>query len=100
MKVLQSLILSAVAVTVLFFTAVTTAAPAADEVKSYPGFGVPPTPHYSGYLDASDGCNTKKNGPECQLHYILAMADADEADVDSSEEVAPTVVWFNGGPGW
>ena len=58
MKVLQSLILSAV--TVLFFTAVTTAAPAADEVKSYPGFGVPPTPHYSGYLDASDGCNTKR----------------------------------------
>ena len=91
MKVLQSLILSAV--TVLFFTAVTTAAPAADEVKSYPGFGVPPTPHYSGYLDASDGCNTKKNGPECQLHYILAMADADEADdVDSGKEVAPTVV--------
>ena len=100
MKVLPSSILSVA--TVLFSTVVTTtAAPAEDEVVSYPGFGPPPTQHYSGYLDVSDACDTKKNGPECQLHYMLAMGEVDAAaDVDSSDEVTPTVVWFNGGPGW
>ncbi len=85
-------------------TTSTTAAPEADEVVSYPGFGPPPTKHYSGYLDASDGCDTKKNGPECQLHYIIAMAEEAGVDSDSKsgeEDVAaPTLVWFNGGPGW
>jgi len=81
----------------VFATTSTTAAPEADEVVSYPGFGAPPTKHYSGYLDASDGCDTEKNGPECQLHYMLAMAEEVDADSDT---VAPTVVWFNGGPGW
>lgn len=107
MKVLPSSILSAVTVTVLFCTVVTTtAAPAEDEVTSYPDFGPPPTPHYSGYLDVSDACDTKKNGPDCQLHYMLALAEVDDAaadDVDASsddEVTTPTVVWFNGGPGW
>ena len=103
MKLLSSSIRSAcsflVAAVIVIVTTITTttAAPEADAVVSYPGFGPPPTPHYSGYLDASAGCDTDKNGPECQLHYMLAMAE----DVDSTrDEAAPTIVWFNGGPAW
>ena len=106
MKVLPSFILSAGTVTVLFCTVVTTtAAPADDEVTSYPGFSAPPILHYSGFLDVSDACDTKKNGLDCQLHYMLALAEVDDAaadDVDASrndEVTTPMVVWFNGGPG-
>ena len=42
-----------------------------DEIAFYPGYGAPPTPHFSGYLDASDGCDPI-NGPVCRTHYVLA----------------------------
>jgi len=44
------------------------AAPEEDRIASLPSFGVPPTPQYSGYLDATDGCDTAANGDECKIH--------------------------------
>ena len=60
------------------------AAPAADEVTSFPGIGANvTTPTYSGYLNVTA---TKA------LHYVyVSSANAPNTD--------PVVVWFNGGPG-
>lgn len=63
-----------------------------DLIDELPGFGRPPTPHFSGFLDASAGCDLSTNGPVCQLHYWFALAETDPAD-------APVVLWLNGGPG-
>ncbi len=63
-----------------------------DLVDDLPGYGRPPTPHFSGFLDASDGCDVATNGPVCQLHYWLALAEKDAAN-------SPVVLWLNGGPG-
>lgn len=63
-----------------------------DLVEELPDFGRTPTPHFSGYLDGSDGCNVQVNGPECQIHYWFALAECDAAS-------APVVLWLNGGPG-
>jgi serine carboxypeptidase-like clade 1 len=67
-------------------------APAGDKIESLPLFGPPPTPQYSGYLDATDGCNTAVNGDYCKIHYWFAAAEKDA-------DTAPVVLWFNGGPG-
>ena len=66
------------------------AAPLADAVASLPGFGPPPSPMYSGFLDATAA------DPEqgVHLHYWLALAMEDAAG-----PAAPTVLWLNGGPG-
>ena len=66
----------------------TLTAPAADAVSSLPGYGPPPTPQYSGFLNASAA------EPGTMLHYWFAATSA-KADWTS----APTIVWFNGGPG-
>lgn len=71
----------------------TEAAPAEDLVESLPFFGKTPTPHYSGYLDATEGCNTEVNGAYCHIHYWLALAEGDDW------ESKPLVLWLNGGPG-
>jgi len=63
-----------------------------DLIEELPGFGRTPTPHFSGYLDGSDGCDVETNGPLCQIHYWLALAEKDA-------ESAPVVLWLNGGPG-
>lgn len=63
-----------------------------DLIDHLPSFGKTPTPQFSGYLDGSDGCDTDTNGPICQIHYWLAMAEGDPAS-------APVVLWLNGGPG-
>lgn len=63
-----------------------------DFIDELPGYGKTPTPHFSGFLDASDGCDTATNGPVCQLHYWLALAEHEPAS-------APVVLWLNGGPG-
>ena len=63
-----------------------------DLVDELPHYGRTRTPHFSGFLDASDGCNVVINGPVCQLHYWLALAEKDPAN-------APVVLWLNGGPG-
>ena len=70
------------------FTTTPLAAPAADAVASLPGYGVPPTPQYSGFLNASAA------EPGTMLHYWFAATSA-QADWTK----APTIVWFNGGPG-
>lgn len=61
-----------------------------DLVQELPDYGKPPTPHFSGYLDGSKGCNTEVNGPLCQIHYWFALAEEDSAK-------APVVLWLNGG---
>ena len=63
-----------------------------DLIDELPGYGRPPTPHFSGFLDASAGCDVATNGPVCQLHYWLALAEKDPSK-------APVVLWLNGGPG-
>lgn len=63
-----------------------------DLIDSLPLYGSTPTPHYSGYLDGTDGCDLQANG-ECKLHYWLALAEGDEP------LEKPTVLWLNGGPG-
>lgn len=63
-----------------------------DLVKELPDFGKTPTPHYSGYLDGTAGCDTKTNGDSCRIHYWMALAENNPSD-------APVVLWLNGGPG-
>ena len=69
------------------------AAPLEDLVQRLPDYGRTPTPQFSGYLDATDGCNTGANGDYCRLHYWFAMAETEDP------MTAPVVLWLNGGPG-
>ena len=69
------------------------ALPESDLVNSLPLFGPPPTPHYSGYLNATDGCDTSVNGDSCQIHYWMALAQG------SDWKSKPVVLFLNGGPG-
>lgn len=63
---------------------VSSAKPMGDLIKTLPGWDAPlPSHHFSGYLNASA---TK------HLHYYFV--ECEDPDVD-----APTVLWFNGGPG-
>jgi len=63
-------------------------------VASLPLLGhPPPTPQYSGYLDATAGCDTTVNGNTCQIHYWMALAEGDDW------ESKPVVLFLNGGPG-
>jgi len=66
--------------------------PADDLIEELPSFGKTPTQHYSGYLDASKGCDIFTNGPICKIHYWLALAEEDPMN-------KPVVLWLNGGPG-
>ena len=61
----------------------------ADRVDSLPRYGVPPAPHFSGFLDASSA------EPGTKLHYWLAAYTGDGPDWTKR----PTVLWLNGGPG-
>jgi len=64
--------------------ATTMAAIAGDQVTSLPGWNGPlPSDQYSGYLNVGSGKF---------LHYWLQMSE-------NTPATAPTVVWFNGGPG-
>jgi hypothetical protein len=74
----------------------THAVPHEDLVESLPLFGEPPTPMYSGFLDATEGCDTTVNGEYCKLHYWLAAAEGDSCFCDDSK---PVILWLNGGPG-
>jgi carboxypeptidase C (cathepsin A) len=67
-------------------------APLEDLIESLPDYGAPPTPHFSGYLDGTAGCDTESNGDFCKIHYWLALAEDDPLD-------KPVVLWLNGGPG-
>lgn len=58
-----------------------------DAVAQLPGWGVPPAPQWSGYLNASAA------EPGTMLHYWLARSERpDWAEL-------PLVLWLNGGPG-
>lgn len=88
---------------------VVNAAPLEDLIEALPMWGRTATPHFSGYLDASEGCDIETNGPICKIHYWLALASNDDVEKDSSgddEDASfayayekPTVLWLNGGPG-
>ena len=63
---------------------------------SLPLYGAPPSPMFSGYLDAkgtaaNPGCATTE--AECKLHYWFAAAEGPGASTK------PVVLWLNGGPG-
>jgi serine carboxypeptidase-like clade I len=94
--------------TLLFYSSVTVvvhAAPLEDLVEFVPGYGRPPTTQFSGFLNATEGCDTSINGNYCYLHYWLAMADMGDNDDKSGEDVdvnappPPVILWLNGGPG-
>ena len=61
--------------------------PSDDLVLHLPGYGPPPAPQYSGFLDASAA------EPGTKLHYWFAQAEREDA------ASRPTVLWLNGGPG-
>ena len=69
----------------MFAVAAALAAPSSDVVASLPSYGTPPTPQWSGYLDAGNGTN---------LHYYLASAEGPAPFASK-----PLVLWLNGGPG-
>ena len=68
------------AMTTTTITTVVHAAPLNDLIIELPGYGRPPTPQFSGYLDASAGCDIDLNGPICKIHYWLALAANDDDD--------------------
>ena len=70
------------AMTTTTITTVVDAAPLNDLIIELPGYGRPPTPQFSGYLDASAGCDIDLNGPICKIHYWLALAANDDDDED------------------
>jgi cathepsin A (carboxypeptidase C) len=61
--------------------------PSEDRVAFLPGYGVPPFPQYSGFLDASAA------EPGTHLHYWFARCEQEDW------ATRPTVLWLNGGPG-
>ena len=61
--------------------------PESDLVTNLPGFGAPPHPQYSGFLDASAA------EPGTKLHYWFAQSSRDDY------ASRPVVLWLNGGPG-
>jgi hypothetical protein len=79
------------------FSTFVTGAPLNDIIHNVPLYGRPPTPQFSGYLDATnDGCDMATNGPVCKLHYWLALAEDNDDGPGLSK---PLVLWLNGGPG-
>lgn len=61
----------------------------ADAVRDLPLFGTPPSPQFSGYLDAS------AVAPGTKLHYWFAQHATKSLD----DATVPVVLWLNGGPG-
>ena len=78
--------------TTTMMTTMTTvdAAPLNDLIIELPGYGRPPTPQFSGYLDASAGCDVTINGPICKIHYWLALAANDDDDDDEDDPLLPS----------
>ena len=63
----------------------------AESVPSLPDFGTPPSPMWSGFLDAS----AAENGT--MLHYWYSQKEG--AESSPSGAGYPVVLWLNGGPG-
>ena len=72
----------------LSLLAAASAAPLQDAVPTLPGFGTPPAPQYSGFLDAT------KADPEAGVHLHYWFAETTSTDPN-----APVILWLNGGPG-
>eukprot|EP00934_Nitzschia_sp_Nitz4_P007792 Nitzschia sp. Nitz4//scaffold84_size84139//2332//4211//NITZ4_005191-RA/size84139-augustus-gene-0.37-mRNA-1//1//CDS//3329559012//7782//frame0 len=97
---MKSLSMAALALALLFAAPTSSSSPnivsdgvwLSDLIEELPGYGVPPTQHFSGFLNASEGCNLALNGPECNLHYWFALSESDPTK-------DPVVLWLNGGPG-
>ncbi|CAD7954169.1 unnamed protein product [Amoebophrya sp. A25] len=64
----------------------------ADAVPYLPGFGTPPSQHFSGFLDATAGCDTDSNGPFCKLHYWFATKEDVVVERDHVSEKDAAVV--------
>ena len=47
-------------------------------------------PQFSGYLNASAGCDMNINGPICKIHYWLALAANDDDDDDEDDPLLPS----------
>ena len=92
MKILAPSAVVSLASALLSSTKVVHSAPLEDLVEYLPLYGRPPTPQFSGYLDATAGCDTTVNGAYCKLHYWMALAEEDPLN-------KPVVLWLNGGPG-
>lgn len=67
----------------------------ADRVHTMPSYGPPPTPTFSGFLNADAA------EPGTRLHYHFAVSSRARAGelVDKAGETIPVVLWLNGGPG-
>ena len=84
----------------------------ADRVLNLPLYGTPPSPHYSGFLNAS------LSTPGTFLHYWMAHYEGEDDDLDFQSDLEsgrqkrrettftpldpseiPVIFWFNGGPG-
>jgi cathepsin A (carboxypeptidase C) len=63
----------------------------AESIPSLPDFGTPPSPMWSGYLDAS----AAENGT--MLHYWYSQKEGTESSPSGAGY--PVVLWLNGGPG-
>ena len=74
-------------------SSVVSAAPLGDLIENLPLYGRPPSSQFSGFLDATPGCDTTVNGKFCKIHYWFTLAEVD----DWIER--PVVLWLNGGPG-
>jgi cathepsin A (carboxypeptidase C) len=70
-------------------TAADTPPPIRTEVTDLPGFGKPPSRMYTGF---SQGGVPPSGVGTSYFHYIMYEAE-------ESPETAPSVVWYNGGPG-
>lgn len=64
----------------------------ADRVRALPGADALTSAQYSGFLSAD------ASTPGTRLHYWFAARESDDAS-DETWTDAPTVMWFNGGPG-
>merc|ERR1712166_458632 len=64
------------------FASASVSSASSDEIVSLPGFGPPPSHHYSGFLPVGSK----------QLHYYFVESERDPA-------TDPVVLWLNGGPG-
>jgi len=85
---MKSLFLAFSSLASVFLLVCIQAAPLDDLVTHLPDYGPPSTTHFSGYLDATAGCDTEADGSFCKIHYWSAMAEVEDP------MSAPVVLWL------